>query len=424
MQGARWAQSDSLAAVAGAIFAVAGPGTGQQGPVAALLSTVGWAGAAERVLGRSWIATPGGLLSLADARRRGSDPALRSPDRPRLRRFMPVAAKAAVRDLRHLWRGRTFTIDPDGPWADTDVSFVWQRHELFQTAGLRLARCLGVPSVLFVPATLVWEAQGWGTTRPGWGPWLERRGERPSLLCADVVACGSDDVVEQVLRLGVPEERILLTPSGVDLDLFAALPDPGPVRERLGLDGRFVVGWVGSFRRFHALERAVDAVAALPGASLLLVGDGPERPRVEQRARELGVHAVFTGTVPHNELPTHLAAMDTAVILAPPRGPFHYSPLKLGEYMAAGLPVVAPTVGQLTQRLTDEVDALLVPPHDTPALTEALRHLQHDPGERARLAKAARATAEAEWSWDHQVRRVLEAVEATRSRPGPPGTSS
>ena len=82
MQGARWAQSDSLAAVAGAIFAVAGPGTGQQGPVAALLSTVGWAGAAERVLGRSWIATPGGLLSLADARRRGSDPALRSPDRP------------------------------------------------------------------------------------------------------------------------------------------------------------------------------------------------------------------------------------------------------------------------------------------------------------------------------------------------------
>ena len=155
----------------------------------------------------------------------------------------------------------------------------------------------------------------------------------------------------------------------------------------------------------------------MPGASLLLVGDGPERVRIEKLARELGVPATFTGTVPHHELPAYLAAMDAAVVLAPRGAPFHYSPLKLAEYLAAGLPVVAPAVGQLPERLTEGLDALLVPPGDEAALGAALRHLRDDPEERARLGKAARAAAEAVWSWDHQIRCVVDALGRLRDRP-------
>jgi glycosyltransferase involved in cell wall biosynthesis len=396
--------------VAGAIFVVAGSGTPEQGPVAALLSTAGWARAAERVLGRAWVVTPGAVLTPSEARLQGSDPVLGSPERPGVRRRLPTVAKTAAKDVLNWRLSRRFDIDPYGPWSECGVGFVWQRHDLFHTAGLHLARRLGAPSVLFVPAAKVWEARQWGTTRPGWGGWLERRGERPSLLGADVVACGSGAVVEQVLRMGVPEDRVLLTPTGVDLDLFAEPPDPGPLRRDLGLEDRFVVGWVGSFRRFHALEQAVEATATVPGATLLLVGDGPERRRIERFADDLGVPAGFTGTVPHHELPRYLAAMDAAVILALRKEPFHYSPLKLAEYMAAGLPVVSPASGQLAERLTDGVDAILVPPHDVAALGAALRRLQDDPEERARLGKAARAAAEAEWSWDDQVRRVIEAL--------------
>jgi glycosyltransferase involved in cell wall biosynthesis len=201
----------------------------------------------------------------------------------------------------------------------------------------------------------------------------------------------------------------------VDLELFAEPPDPAPLRRQLGLEDRFVVGWVGSFRRFHALEQAVEALSALPGTALLLVGDGPERPRIERLARNKGVHTVCTGTVAHRELPAHLAAMDAAVVLAPAGQPFHYSPLKLAEYLAAGLPVVAPAVGQLAEQLTDGVDAIVVPAHDVNALAAALRRLRDDPEERVRLGKAARAAAEAEWSWEHQVRRVIDAVR----RPSP-----
>jgi glycosyltransferase involved in cell wall biosynthesis len=401
-----------------AIFVVTGSSTAQQGPVAALVSTAGWAAAAQRVLGEAWIATPQGLLDPATARQRGSAPTLRSSSEPRLRRHLPAPVKTAVKDVRQWRRARGFRVDPTGPWSGHDVAFVWQRHELFQDAGIRLAGAIGAPSVLFVPATVVWEADQWGTTRPGYGAWLERHGEAPSLRAADLVACGAEPVAEQVERLGVDADRILLTPSGVDLDLFDAHADRAAVRARLGLDGRFVVGWVGSFRRFHAIEQAVEAVAAIDGATLLLVGDGPERPRIEQLARDRGVEAVFTGTVEHRDLPAHLAAMDVGLVLAPVGAEYHYSPLKLAEYLATGITVVAPAVGQLRERLTDGVDAVLVAPHDHAALVDALTRLRDDPAGRDRIGRAARAAAEADWSWDHQVRRVLAAL-----RPGETGQS-
>ena len=399
--------------MAGAIFVVADSGTPDQGPVAGLLSTAGWAAAAERILGGSWVVTPGGVLTPYEARLRGSDSALGSPRRPAARRRLPTVAKTAAKDVLNWRLSRRFDVDPDGPWSGADVTFVWQRHDLFHTAGLVLAQRLRATSVLFVPAAKVWEARQWGTTRPGWSRWLERRAERPALVGADLIACGSDAVVEQVLRIGVPEKRVLLTPTGVDLELFAELPDPAPLLRCLGLEDRFVVGWVGSFRRFHALEQAVGAVATVPGATLLMVGDGPERKRIERLARDAGVPACFTGTVPHHELPVYLAAMDAAVILAPRGQPFHYSPLKVAEYLAAGLPIVAPAAGQLAERLTDGVDAIVVPPHDVRALAAALRRLLDDPEERTRLGKAARAAAEADWSWDDQVRRVVEALADT-----------
>src|SRR5206468_180360 len=84
------------------------------------------------------------------------------------------------------------------------------------TAGCQLARELGVPSVVFVPAPLVWQAQQWGVRRPGWSRWIERSGERGPLNRADVVACGSASVAEQVARMGVAEARIVVTATGSD----------------------------------------------------------------------------------------------------------------------------------------------------------------------------------------------------------------
>lgn len=397
-----------------AIFVLPNETAGQQGPVASWMSTAGWVAAARRVLGDAWIVTPSGRVDAEDARTRGSDPRLTSVSPASWRRRMPAPAKSAVKDVRQWRRASRFHLDP-AEFAEPDLAFVWQRHELFQTAGLALARRLGRPSALFVPATHVWEAEQWGVRRPGWKHLVERHGETPSLRAATVVCCGTDLVAEQAVRLGTPPERILITPTGVDLDVFTELPDGDVRRDALGLRDRFVVGWVGSFRGFHALDQVLDAASSVPDASVLFVGDGPERPRIEALARERGVHAVFTGTVPYSDLPGNLAAMDVALVVAGRDEVFHYSPLKLAEYLAAGRAVIAPAVPQLSARLRDGVDAMLVEPGDIAGLTGALRQLRDDPAARARLGAAARRTAAERWSWDHAIRQILDRLHSSGS---------
>lgn len=395
-----------------AIFVLPTTTVGQLGPVAGWISTCGWADAAERELGRAWIVTPQGLLDVNEVRRQAASPETSAPtgDR-RARRAVPPIAKTLLKDAREAVRARRFRIDAHGPWTDggRSVEFVWQRHELFHTAGLDLAAELQVPSVLFVPALLVWQAEGWAVRRPLWGQQLERRAERPALRKATLVACGTEMVAEEVTRLGIPEEHVIITPTGVDLELFSQRIDRVGARRSLGIGDELVIGWAGSFRRFHALDDLLHAVATLDGATLLLVGDGPERPRIEGLAAELGVQARFTGLVPHEELPRMLAAMDVGVVLGRPDESFHYSPLKLAEYLAAGLPVVAPRVPQLTDRLEDGHTAAFFRHGDVEALAAALRSLGGDPALRQRLAEAGRSAA-TEWSWDHQVRRVRSAL--------------
>ncbi len=399
----------------GAILVLPTTLAGERGPVAAGVSTAGWASGFRRALGEAWIVTPTGVVDPDELRRRASDASLVSAAGAGWQHRIPLVAKTAVKDVREWGRAKAFRIDASA-WRDHDVAFVWQRHELFQTGGPRLAVALGVPSVLFVPAPLLWQASQWGVQRPGWGRWLERVGERTPMRSADIVACGSATVAEQVRRIGVEDRRIVITPNGVDPGFFRTSPDRDrqSSRRRLGVEGRFVVGWVGSFRRFHALEHAVDALAGIENATLYLVGDGPERARIEQLARDRHVNVVCTGTVPHDEVPEHLAAMDVALVLSAGEQPFHYSPLKLAEYLAAGVAVIAPRVGALPEQLEDGVDALLVNPGDTRQLATALRRLREDPDERDRLGRAASRAAADRWSWDRSVQLVLAAIDRSR----------
>lgn len=393
---------------AAAIFVLPTTTSGQLGPVAGWISTCGWAAAAERELGCAWIVTPQGILTVDEVRRRaaGVERSLASSQR-RARRAIPSMVKTLAKDGREALRARRFSLEPLGPWTDTanQVEFVWQRHELFHRAGLDLAAALDVPSVLFVPALLMWQAKQWAVRRPLWGQWLETKAELPALRAATLIACGSQVVAQELLRLGIAEERVIITPTGVDVELFAGPIDRAAARQATGVGDGFVVGWAGSFRPFHALDQLVRAAAGVAGLTLLLVGDGPERPRIEQLTKDLGVRARFTGIVPHDELPQMLAAMDVGVVLGRADEPFHYSPLKLAEYLAAGLPVVAPAVPQLTERLDDGRNVAFFQPGDAAGLTAVLRALSEDSDQRSHLAEGGRTIAH-EWSWDQQVRRV------------------
>lgn len=383
----------------------------QIGPVAGWISTSGWAAAAQRQMGSAWIVTRHGVLTVEQTRERAAGSDSSRGGARRMRGLIPPVLKTLVKDAREAQRAARFLIDVSGPWdGGPPVELVWQRHELFHQAGLDLARKLEVPSVLFVPALTVWQAERWAVRRPGWGGWLEQHAERPALLRADLVACGTDVIAEQAARLGVSDERLIVTPTGVDLALFAGASDRAATRRLLGIDGSsLVIGWVGSFRAFHAIDQLVHAAGRVDDVTLLLVGDGPERPRIERLAETLGVTARFTGTVAHGELPSLLRAMDVGAVMARPSEPFHYSPLKVAEYLAAGLPVVAPRVAQLADRLDHDVNARLFEPGSVRDMAGALEAIAVDSALRARLAEGARRSA-SDWSWDRQIERVRAAL--------------
>jgi glycosyltransferase involved in cell wall biosynthesis len=107
-------------------------------------------------------------------------------------------------------------------------------------------------------------------------------------------------------------------------------------------------------------------------------------------------------------VPGFLAKMNVAAAPYPDLDQFYFSPLKLLEYMAAGVPVVASNVGQISELIDDGVDGLLCKPGDANALTLALLDILHAPARAERLARAAREKVEGYYSWDSVVARMLE----------------
>jgi glycosyltransferase involved in cell wall biosynthesis len=116
--------------------------------------------------------------------------------------------------------------------------------------------------------------------------------------------------------------------------------------------------------------------------------------------------AHLTGMVAPTQVPGLLASMDVAVCPYPKQR-FYFSPLKVYEFMAAGLPVVASRIGQLGELIEDEMTGLLCPPGDTTALADALDRLRRDPVLRRRLGQAARASAIRDHTWHAVVDRIL-----------------
>ena len=318
-----------------------------------------------------------------------------------------------AKDVRDMWRAfRFLELTRRAVPRRTTISLVWQHHEPWQWSGFWLARRHSAPLILFVDAPVVWEARLWGVRRPGWGRLIERLGEVPQLRRADVVACVSQPVADQVARMGAPADRIAVTPCSVDTMRFRPDKESHALRDELGFNGGTVVGWLGSFRRFHGLDLLIDAYAAAraadPDLRLLLVGDGSERRALMDDVAARGIPGVvFVGVVEHSEVPRYLNVMDIAVVVDPASGTWHYSPLKLREYMACGLAVIAPTSGQMADHVSHGHDAMLIEPGSGEAIREALVLLASDVRLRTRLGGQARARAERDGGWHEQLATAL-----------------
>jgi glycosyltransferase involved in cell wall biosynthesis len=296
--------------------------------------------------------------------------------------------------------------------------FVYERYAFGNAGGVLAARKLGRPLVLEVNSPMVLEL---GNTRGLSFPHLAARVEGFVFRGASVVCVVSSVLADMVQELGVERERVLVTPNGVDLELY---PQADPAARpkalaRLGLSGaeaagEVVLGFVGFYREWHRLDLVLECLARpeLARARLVLVGGGPVEEALRARALELGVseRVHFAGPRPHADVPELLPAFDVALV--PAINPYA-SPLKLFEYMAAARAVVAPDQPNLREVIAQGANGRLVEPGDRESLLGALTELCADPALRVRLGLAARRTIEErDLTWRGNARRVVAAVEA------------
>ena len=294
---------------------------------------------------------------------------------------------------------------------------IYQRHTAFNCCGAVLSRVLRLPLILEFNSSEVWKGRYWGGLRLAAMAALV---ERINLRAADRVVVVSDVLRRQLVAAGVPAERVLVNPNGVDPRQFR--PDAGGarVRRRLGLGSTLVVGFSGTFGAWHGIPTLAAAlpmvIEARPAVRWLLIGDGPLRAVIDDAVarHRLGERVCRIGLVPHKDMPAYLAACD--VLVSPhgrqaDGGEFFGSPTKLYEYMATGRPIVASAVGQIADVLVDEESALLVPPDDARALCGAIVRLVDDACLRVRLGSAARQVAEQHHTWLQNAERLLECLQ-------------
>lgn len=298
---------------------------------------------------------------------------------------------------------------------------ILERYHNFGGEGVLAARHLRVPLVLEVNAP-VEDYPGSPKARLDRALLLQPMRRWREWQCARAALIVTPSAA--ILPKDVPADRMLITEWGADTVRFTPEPrGPAPYARE---PGEIVAVFAGAFRRWHGAEQLVDAIRLLhargrAGFRAVLIGDGPERAAVERAVRGLaGVELI--GAVAHEQMPAALASADIGVApfdvsRHPPLGlAFYWSPLKIFEYMASGLPVVAPSVPRLRTLVADEVEGVLYTPATAAALADALEGLA-DPARRAAMGAAARARAVRDFGWEAHCRALDRAIRATMAEP-------
>jgi len=244
-------------------------------------------------------------------------------------------------------------------------------------------------------------------------------------ISADLVIMTNDGSQgDRVLKqLGVDMTKVRFWLNGVDWGLFNAMPDSEKAKELLGVADREILLCLSRLVKWKRVDRSIRALPEVvkdyPNTLLVIVGDGPERERLEQLAKDLGVqdNVRFEGAVPHSEIPKYLAAADIFLSF------YDWSNVgnPLLEAMMAGKCIITLNNGDTGKFVKNWENGVLLDYEDLPKLPEVIKRLLADEKLRERLGANARKFAEENfWSWEErmeaEIQEVTQLVERGRSQ--------
>jgi glycosyltransferase involved in cell wall biosynthesis len=288
---------------------------------------------------------------------------------------------------------------------------IFERYAFVSWAGVKKANEWNIPLILEINYTSLDDLDLRRRTKITMP--LLKKVERHIFEKADLLMPVSSFLAQELKGMGIPDEKILISPNAVDLDIFNVDNQDAALKEELKLKEGPVIGFVGSFAPWHRVDLLIDACINLAqkyeNINMLLIGEGKMRPLIERRLLKIkSINSIFTGHVSHDKIHQYIQLMDIPVM---PDSNNYGSPMKVFEYMAMSKAVVAPDYSPLRDAINDGEDGILFKPGKLDELQSALDRLLTDAGLRAEISKNARLRVENEHNWKNRMQKAIERLD-------------
>lgn len=244
---------------------------------------------------------------------------------------------------------------------------------------------------------------------------LERL-ERHLYHAATLIVVVAESTVDYLRERGIPAEKIALIPNGIDLQFLEKTSrTPENLRAEYGWEGKFLVSYIGTHGMSHALEKVLEAAQQLanePEIHFLFIGEGAEKPRLLEIARQLGLSNVtFLPEQPREALPDFYRASDLGLVPLR-RLPIFTKvlPSKLFELMGTGCPIICSVEGEAAQLVERSGAGICIEPENGAALAGAILRLRENPARRQQMSAAGQEFVQRDYARSSLARKYLEAL--------------
>ena len=308
----------------------------------------------------------------------------------------------------------------ESKWKQLNPTLIYQRYSKGNFVGVALKNKYKIPYICEYNGSLTWISKKWYGHKVFHEKLIDKI-EILNLACADLIIVVSEEMQEELIQRGIDTSKILINPNGVDTSVYSPDVDGVKVRERYSFNENIVLGFIGTFGKWHGAEVLTQAFGMLLNENshlrnkvkLLLIGDGVTMPEVKKNIEmyNMDKEVILTGQIPQTEGPFYLAACNILIsphIPTPDGTKFFGSPTKLFEYMAMGKPIIASDLNQIGRILENNKTAILCEPGNPVALKDAIAKLIGDKELCLMLGKNAREKVVNEFTWLKNVERVIE----------------
>jgi glycosyltransferase involved in cell wall biosynthesis len=245
--------------------------------------------------------------------------------------------------------------------------------------------------------------------------WLARNLEGFLYARANYLLVNSPAYRDYLIERGVKKEKISFIPNGVDPSMFDPRSHADDIRGEYALQGKYVVTYAGAIGMANDLDVLIDAAVAIRNRSdiqVLIVGDGKERKRLQEKAANLGLgNVTFTGAVPKSQMPRILAASDACVAILRDIKMFTTTyPNKVFDYMAAGRPTILAIDGVIREVVDAAKAGIFVPPGNAAMLAETITYCADHPAEAKAMGENARSYVEIHFNRNDHGNQLMKLI--------------